>query len=72
MKLTNKVKQQIIDHIRIFIPNYIEFFEQFNEQSILYGRYLVHHINDDNVNNNIIDIITNFANFRFLHHFFIS
>lgn len=72
MKLTNKVKQQIIDHIRIFIPNYIEFFDQFNEQSILYGRYLVHHINDDNVNNNIIDIITNFANFRFLHHFLLA
>jgi len=69
MKLTNKVKQGIIEHTRIFIPNHREFFEQFNEQSIIYGRYLLHFINDDDVENNTINILTNLANFRYLHHF---
>lgn len=69
MKLTNVLKQEIIKDIKLFIPNHREFFEQFNENSIIYGRYLLHLINKDNVENNKIDILTNMNNFRFIHHF---
>jgi hypothetical protein len=53
--------------IKQFIPNYNEFIDILNENCIIYGRFILHFINRDDVKVKSIDILSNYLNFIKLH-----
>lgn len=53
--------------IKTYIPNYNEFIDILNENCVIYGRYILHFVNDDSAPIESIEMLTTYYNYLNLH-----